>query len=39
MTVSQSYVSDIGYVRWLVCALLFAIVALNCTDRRSWRRQ
>src|ERR1700744_1907357 len=23
-----------GYVRWLVCALLFAIVALNYTDRQ-----
>lgn len=34
MTVTKSAVSPAGYVRWLVCALLFAIVALNYTDRQ-----
>jgi ACS family hexuronate transporter-like MFS transporter len=34
MTASEPYVSRAGYVRWLVCALLFAIVALNYTDRQ-----
>ncbi|HVV28487.1 MAG TPA: MFS transporter [Rhizomicrobium sp.] len=34
MTVSEPAVSRTGYVRWLVCALLFAVVALNYTDRQ-----
>src|SRR6201996_6483620 len=34
MTAAEPYVSRVGYVRWLVCALLFAIVALNYTDRQ-----
>lgn len=34
MTAAEPYVSRAGYVRWLVCALLFAIVALNYTDRQ-----
>ena len=34
MSVVEPYVSRIGYVRWLVCALLFAVVALNYTDRQ-----
>jgi ACS family hexuronate transporter-like MFS transporter len=34
MTASEPYVSRMGHVRWLVCALLFAIVALNYTDRQ-----
>jgi MFS transporter, ACS family, hexuronate transporter len=34
MTMAEPYVSRAGHVRWLVCALLFAIVALNYTDRQ-----
>ena len=34
MTVTEPHVSRVGYVRWLVCALLFAVVALNYTDRQ-----
>src|ERR1044072_9217172 len=34
MSVAEPYVSRAGYVRWLVCALLFAVVALNYTDRQ-----
>ena len=34
MTVTEPQVSRVGYVRWLVCALLFAVVALNYTDRQ-----
>ena len=34
MTVTEPLVSRVGYVRWLVCALLFAVVALNYTDRQ-----
>ena len=34
MTAAEPYVSRVGYVRWFVCALLFAIVALNYTDRQ-----
>ena len=34
MSVAEPYVSRVGYVRWLVCALLFAVVALNYTDRQ-----
>jgi len=34
MTVAEPYVARVGYVRWLVCALLFAVVALNYTDRQ-----
>jgi ACS family hexuronate transporter-like MFS transporter len=34
MTVTEPYVSRAGHVRWLVCALLFAVVALNYTDRQ-----
>ncbi len=34
MTMSEPYVSRAGHVRWFVCALLFAVVALNYTDRQ-----
>src|SRR3982751_3210206 len=34
VAISEPYVSRAGYVRWLVCALLFAVVALNYTDRQ-----
>jgi ACS family hexuronate transporter-like MFS transporter len=34
MTAAEPYVSRVGHVRWLVCALLFAVVALNYTDRQ-----
>jgi ACS family hexuronate transporter-like MFS transporter len=34
MTAAEPYVSRVGYVRWFICALLFAIVALNYTDRQ-----
>jgi ACS family hexuronate transporter-like MFS transporter len=34
MTVAEPYVSRVGYVRWMICALLFAVVALNYTDRQ-----
>ena len=34
MSVAEPYVSRTGTVRWLVCALLFAVVALNYTDRQ-----
>ena len=34
MTVTEPTISRTGYVRWLVCALLFAVVALNYTDRQ-----
>ena len=34
MTVTEPYVARVGFVRWLVCALLFAVVALNYTDRQ-----
>jgi ACS family hexuronate transporter-like MFS transporter len=34
MTMGEPQVSRVGHVRWLVCALLFAVVALNYTDRQ-----
>ena len=34
MTMTEPYVSRAGHVRWFICALLFAIVALNYTDRQ-----
>ena len=34
MTVTEPYVSRAGHVRWFVCALLFAVVALNYVDRQ-----
>ncbi len=34
MTVAEPALVRVGYVRWLVCALLFAVVALNYTDRQ-----
>lgn len=34
MTVAEPAISRVGTVRWLVCALLFAVVALNYTDRQ-----
>jgi len=34
MTVTEPNISRVGYVRWLVCALLFAVVALNYVDRQ-----
>ncbi|HSS13708.1 MAG TPA: MFS transporter [Rhizomicrobium sp.] len=34
MTVTEPTISRVGYVRWLVCALLFAVVALNYVDRQ-----
>jgi len=34
VTVTEPYVSRVGYVRWFICALLFAVVALNYTDRQ-----
>jgi len=34
MTVTEPAISRMGRVRWLVCALLFAVVALNYTDRQ-----
>ncbi|HVW75486.1 MAG TPA: MFS transporter [Rhizomicrobium sp.] len=34
MTAAEPAVTRIGHVRWFVCALLFAIVALNYTDRQ-----
>ena len=34
MTIAEPTVSRVGIVRWLVCALLFAVVALNYTDRQ-----
>jgi ACS family hexuronate transporter-like MFS transporter len=34
MTMAEPTIARVGYVRWLVCALLFAVVALNYTDRQ-----
>ena len=34
MTVAEPAIARVGYVRWFVCALLFAVVALNYTDRQ-----
>jgi ACS family hexuronate transporter-like MFS transporter len=34
MSMGEPQVSRVGHVRWLVCALLFAVVALNYTDRQ-----
>ena len=34
MTMTEPYAPRAGHVRWFICALLFAIVALNYTDRQ-----
>ncbi len=34
MTVTEPVISRVGHVRGFVCALLFAAVALNYTDRQ-----
>jgi ACS family hexuronate transporter-like MFS transporter len=34
MTAAEPAISRVGHVRWFVCALLFAVVALNYTDRQ-----
>jgi MFS transporter, ACS family, hexuronate transporter len=34
MTATEPAISRVGHVRWFVCALLFAVVALNYTDRQ-----
>jgi ACS family hexuronate transporter-like MFS transporter len=32
--VTEPYISRTGYMRWFVCAMLFAVVALNYVDRQ-----
>lgn len=34
IAITEPYISRAGYVRWLVCAMLFAVVALNYVDRQ-----
>jgi ACS family hexuronate transporter-like MFS transporter len=34
MTITEPHVSRVGYVRWFICAMLFAVVALNYVDRQ-----
>ena len=34
MTTAEPAISRTGYVRWLICAMLFAVVALNYVDRQ-----
>jgi ACS family hexuronate transporter-like MFS transporter len=34
LSAAEPRASRVGHVRWMVCALLFAIVALNYTDRQ-----
>ena len=34
IAITEPYISRAGHVRWLVCAMLFAVVALNYVDRQ-----
>src|SRR3954463_9296293 len=35
IAITEPYAARTGYMRWLVCALLFAVVALNYVDRQT----